>query len=44
VGLVVEEKFFDDVGFVAQTQDEVLVPELAVVAHEVPKNRLAADR
>src|SRR5262245_54352462 len=43
VGLVLEEEIFDDVGFVAQTKDEVLVAELAVVAHEVPKDRLAAD-
>ena len=42
--LVVEEEFLDDVGLVAETQDEILVSVLAVVAHQVPEDRLAADR
>ena len=46
VGLrfVVQEVFLDDVSLVAKAKDEVLVPELAVVVHQVPKNRLVADR
>ena len=42
--LIVEEEFLDDVGLVAETQDEILVPVLAVIAHQVPDDRLAADR
>ena len=42
--LVVQEEFLDDVCLVAKAQDEVLVPELAVVVHQVPEDRLVADR
>ena len=42
--LVVQEVFFDDVRLVAKAQDEVLVAELAVVVHQVPEDRLVADR
>ena len=41
---VVEEELLDDVGLVAEAQDEILVPVLAVVLHDVPEDRLMADR
>ena len=42
--LVVQEEFLDDVCLVAKAQDEVLVAELAVVVHQMPQDRLVADR
>ena len=42
--LVVQEEFLDDVGLVAKAQHEILVPELAVVVHQMPQDRLVADR
>ena len=44
VRLIVEKELLDDVGLVAEAQDEILVPVLAVIAHEMPEDRLAADR
>ena len=40
---VVEEELLDDVGLVAEAQDEVLVSVLAVVMHQMPENWLVAD-
>src|SRR5437879_13411502 len=42
--VVIPEIVLDDVGAVAQAQDEVLVPEVGVVLHHVPENRAIADR
>src|SRR5579883_20645 len=42
--LVVQEEVLDDVGLVAKAQHEILATELAVVVHEVPQDRLVADR
>src|SRR5262249_42381141 len=41
---IVKKVFLDDVGFVSEAQDEVLVPILAVVLHHVPQDRLMSDR
>ena len=41
--VVVEEVLLDAVRPVAQAQDEVLVPEVRVVAHDVPEDRPVAD-
>ena len=41
---VVEEELLDDVRLVAKAQDEILVPVLAVIVHQVPEDRLIADR
>src|SRR5262245_47744637 len=41
--VVVEEILPDHVAAVAQAQDEVLVAEVRVVAHEVPDDRPYAD-
>jgi hypothetical protein len=42
--LVIKEELLDDVCLVAQAQDEVLVAELAVVVHQMPKDRLVSDQ
>ncbi len=42
--LVVEEVVLDDVGLVAQAEDELLVPEVRVVAHHVPQDGPVPDR
>src|SRR6185437_13574155 len=42
--LVVQEEILDDVGLVTKAQHEILVTVLAVVVHEVPQDRLVADR
>ena len=44
VRLIVKGKIPYDVGLVAEAQDEILVAVLAVIAHQVPEDRLAADR
>ena len=41
---VVEEELLDDVGLVAEAEHEILVPVLAVITHQMPEDRLAADR
>ena len=41
--VVVEEVVLDDVGLVAEAEDEFLVPEVGVVLHHVPENRPVAD-
>src|SRR6185503_9380416 len=38
------EVVLDDVGPVAEAQDEVLVSEVGVVLHDVPEDRAIADR
>ena len=42
--LVVQEVVLDDVRLVAEAQNEILMPVLAVVLHDVPQDRLMADR
>ncbi len=42
--LVVEEVVLDDVALVAEAEDEVRVPVVGVVLHEVPQHRAGADR
>src|SRR5690606_18752036 len=44
LGLIVKEEVLNRVGFVAEAEHEILVPVLAVVIHDVPKDRLVADR
>src|SRR6185369_4800628 len=41
--LVAEEELLDHVGLVAEAEDEVLVPEVGVVLHQVPEDRPVAD-
>ena len=41
--LVVEEELLDDVGLVAQAEDEVLVAVVRVVLHQMPEDRPVAD-
>ena len=41
---VVDEKLLDDVRLVAEAEHEVPVPVLAVITHQMPEDRLAADR
>ena len=41
---VVEEELLDDVRLVAEAQHEIPVPVLAVITHQMPEDRLAADR
>ena len=41
--LVVEEEVLDDVGLVAEAEDELLVAEVRVVAHDVPQHGAVAD-
>src|SRR5262245_17436627 len=41
--VVVEEVVLDGVGLVAQAEDEVLVPVVGVVLHDVPQDRPVAD-
>ena len=41
--LVVEEVPLDGVGAVAEAEDEVLVPVVGVVLHQVPDDRAVAD-
>src|SRR5690606_11732552 len=41
---VVEEEFLDDVRLVAEAEHEIAMAVLAVVMHEVPEDRLVADR
>ena len=40
----VQEEILDDIGLVAKAQHEVFVAELAVVVHQMPQDRLVADR
>ena len=42
--LVAQEVVLDRVGPVAQAEDELAVPEVGVVAHDVPQDRPVADR
>jgi len=42
--VVVEEVILDDVGLVAEAEDEVLVPVMGVELHQVPHDRPVADR
>lgn len=42
--LIVQKKIFDDVGFVAEAQNEIVMPVLAVIVHQMPQDRLVADR
>ena len=44
VGPVVEEELLDDIGLVTKAQHEIPVAVLAVVVHQMPKDRLVADR
>src|SRR3954464_15287419 len=41
---IVHKKLFDHVRLIAQAKDEVLVTEIAIILHHMPKNRLIADR
>ena len=41
---VIEEELLDDIRLVAEAQNEVSVTVLAVVLHQMPKDRLVADR
>src|SRR5205814_5733422 len=41
--LVVEEELLHHVGLVAEAKDELLVPEVRVVLHQVPEDRAVAD-
>ena len=41
--LVVEEELLHHVGLVAEAEDELLVPEVRVVLHEVPEDRAVPD-
>src|SRR5712692_1464455 len=41
--VVVAEVAFDHVPAIAEAQDEVLVPEMGVIAHDVPEHRAVAD-
>ena len=42
--IVVQKIVLDDVRLVAEAQDEILMAVLAVVLHDVPQDRLVADR
>ena len=42
--VVVEEEVLDRLGAMAQADDEVLVPEVGVVLHDVPQDRPVPDR
>jgi hypothetical protein len=42
--LVLEEVLLDVVGLVPEAQDEVLVPVVGVVLHQVPHDRAVPDR
>src|ERR1700733_5245449 len=44
LGFVTKEKVLDHIGFVAHAQHEVPMAVLAVVLHQVPEDRLVADR
>ena len=37
--IVMQEKIFDDMPFISQAEDKVLMPPVAVMPHNVPKNR-----
>src|SRR5207248_8135870 len=39
----VEEELLDHVGVVAEAEDELRVPEVRVVLHQVPEDRAVAD-
>ena len=41
---VIEEELLDDIRLVAEAQNEVSVTVLAVILHQMPKDRLVADR
>src|SRR6516162_7049459 len=41
---VIEKIVLDDVAAVSETEHEILVPEMGVVLHHVPKNRAISDR
>src|SRR4029077_18885123 len=41
--VVVQEIVFDSISFMSETQDEVLVAEVSVVFHQMPKNRARPD-
>src|SRR6476619_271954 len=41
---VVQEELLDDVRLVAEAEHEIAMPVFAVVMHQVPEDRLVADR
>ena len=38
-----QEIILDHIAFVAEAEDEILVPEMGIVFHQVPENRPRAD-
>ena len=44
VPVVVSEIFFDNFASITETENEVLVPVVGIILHDVPKNRATADR
>src|SRR6202008_1959803 len=42
-GIVVQKIVPNDVGLVAQTQDEITVSEMAIILHDVKKHRLVSN-